>query len=137
MVGRKPVESLNAWLAGVVLLLAGSMLSTLAQPQPLPGMIAKQETDLLSPDDKLAAYDAEQAVLSRTWGMLGFDWKGPDGAYGTIISSSILPDGIGKRECRRFIHIVHHRNDKGRNPTFQGVVCRSDGGQWRPDSPPN
>lgn len=137
MVGRKSVESLTACVAGGFLLFIASVPGAVAQPQPLPGMIATQETDLLSPEDKLAAYDAEQAVLSRTWGMLGFDWKGPDGAYGTIISSSILPDGIGKRECRRFIHIVHHPNDKGRNPTFQGVVCRSNGGQWQPDSPSN
>lgn len=137
MVDQKPVDPMRARLAGALLLLLASAQGAGAQPQPLPGLIARQETDLLSYEDKLAAYDAEQAVLSRSWGMAGFNWKGPDGAYGTIISSSILSDGIGKRQCRRFIHIVHHANDNGRNPTFQGVICRSDGGQWEPDSTSN
>jgi surface antigen len=100
-------------------------VTVIAQPQSIPGMIAKKETDLLTYEDKLAAYDAEQAVLSSEWSTGGYNWKGPNGAYGTIIAQGLLAQENGKRHCRRFIHIVHHANDAGANPTFQGVVCRA------------
>ncbi len=115
----------------VPVLLAAGMLPALAQPVSVPGLIARQQTDLLSYEDKLAAYDAEQAVLSQGWGTIGYHWKGPNGAYGTIISSSSLAEG-DRRQCRRFIHIVHHANDGGANPTFQGVVCREGDQPWNP-----
>lgn len=102
-----------------------------AQTQAVAGLVARRETDLLSFEDKLAAYDAEQAVLSQGWGTTGYHWKGPNGAYGTIISGTSLAHE-GKRQCRRFIHIVHHQHDGGLNPTFQGVVCRDGDGQWEP-----
>ena len=95
-------------------------------------MIAQKETNLLTYEDQLAAYDAEQAVLASEWGTQGYSWKGPNGAYGTIIAQGALPQDNGKRFCRRFIHIVHHANDSGANPTFQGVVCREEGAEWRP-----
>jgi surface antigen len=100
-------------------------VTLIAQPQSIPGMIAKKETDLLTYEDKLAAHDAEQAVLSNEWSTPGYNWKGPNGGYGTIIAQGSLPQENGKRQCRRFIHIVHHANDSGANPTFQGVVCRA------------
>jgi surface antigen len=102
-----------------------------AQPQSIPGLIAKRETELLSHGDKIAAYDAEQAVLSSDWGTRGYNWKGPDGSYGTIIAGGVIPQAEKKQVCRRFIHIVHHANDGGANPTFQGMVCRAfPEGQW-------
>ena len=108
------------------------MSFALAQNQSISGLIAKKETDLLTYEDKLAAYDAEQAVLSQDWSVTGHEWQGPNGAYGTIIAQGSLPQEGGKRHCRRFIHIVHHANDGGANPTFQGVVCREEGAEWRP-----
>jgi len=96
-----------------------------AQPVAVSGIIAERETDLLSPEDKLAAYDAEQAVLSQGWGTTGYHWKGPNGAYGTIISGTSIAQDDGRGQCRRFIHIVHHQNDAGANPTFQGYICRT------------
>jgi surface antigen len=123
-------------LAVILLLLpAAGAASVAAQPQSIPGMIAKKETDLLTYEDKLAAYDAEQAVLSNEWNTLGYNWNGPNGAYGTIIAQGALPQTDGKRYCRRFIHIVHHANDAGANPTFQGVVCRDEGAEWRQRQP--
>jgi surface antigen len=101
-----------------------------AQPVAVSGIIAKQETDLLSHDDKLAAYDAEQAVLAQSWGTTGYDWNGPNGAYGTIISGTSIAQDDRKGQCRRFIHIIHHANDGGANPTFQGTICRA-----APDDP--
>src|SRR5690606_11012684 len=80
------------------------------QSQPVPGLIAEREAAGLSHADRLAAYDAEQAVLARNEIVLGYNWRGPDGAYGTIIVGSFLPTGRGYSQCRRFIHIVHHRN---------------------------
>lgn len=101
-----------------------------AQPVAVTGIIAKRETDLLTHEDKLAAYDAEQAVLSNDWGTQGYNWEGPNGAYGTIISSGSIPQPNSNAFCRRFIHIVHHANDGGANPTFQGYICRA-----TPDAP--
>ena len=125
MVGRKALIRFAAFSA-----LCAIALPVCAQPQSISGLIAKRETDLMSYEDKLAAYDAEQAVLSLGWGTTGYHWKGPDGAYGTIISGTSLSHG-DQRQCRRFIHIVHHSNDGGLNPTFQGVVCRvSRDSQW-------
>ncbi|MBK8008178.1 MAG: hypothetical protein IPK23_06900 [Rhizobiales bacterium] len=72
-------------LAGLAALAVNTAVP-IAQPVALPGIIAKRETDLLSYEDKLAAYDAEQAVLSSDWGTQGLHWKGPNGAYGTIIA---------------------------------------------------
>ena len=118
------------WLACAGLIANSNVL--LAQPQSVPGIVAKRETDLLTYEDKIAAYDAEQAVLSQDWPVTGYDWQGPNGAYGTIIVQGSLPQNGGKRHCRRFIHIVHHANDGGANPTFQGVVCRDEGGHWTP-----
>ena len=112
---------------------AADFSMAVAQPQLVPGIIAKRETELLSPDDKLAAYDAEQAVLSLDYGVTGYDWRGPDGGYGTLISGNSLAQTNPNRHCRRFIHIVHHKNDGGANPTFQGVVCRAEGAEWRPE----
>jgi len=104
-----------------------------AQPQSVTGIIAKRETDLLTYEDKLAAYDAEQAVLATGWGTQGYNWKGPNGAYGTIISSGAIPQPNSNAVCRRFIHIVHHANDGGANPTFQGTICRAtEDAEWVP-----
>ncbi len=103
-----------------------------ARSLPVPGLVARQETALLSFEDRIAAYDAEQAVLSQTWGVPGYHWKGPNGAYGTIISGASLPQERGNRICRRFIHIVHHKDDGGSNPTFQGMICRDAAGKWEP-----
>lgn len=104
-----------------------------AQPVGIHGIIAKRETDLLTYEDKLAAYDAEQVVLANEWGSQGYDWKGPNGAYGTIISSGSIPQPNSNAFCRRFIHIVHHANDGGANPTFQGMICRaSPDAEWVP-----
>lgn len=104
-----------------------------AQNQSLSGLVARQETLSLSWEDRIAAYDAEQAVLSQQWGVPGYHWKGPNGAYGTVISGASIPRDGGKRICRRFIHIVHHANDGGANPTFQGMVCRNGDGLWEPE----
>lgn len=114
----------------LALLAAVAALALPASSQSIPGMIAKRETDLLSYEDKLAAYDAEQGALAQTGIVLGHNWKGPNGAYGTIIVGSFVPNISGFAQCRRFIHIVHHANDGGANPTFQGVICRDSGGQW-------
>jgi surface antigen len=119
-------------LFALALLILSLNLKATAQPQSIPGLISKRETDLLTYEDKLAAYDAEQAVLSSEWGTEGYNWTGPNGAYGTIIVQGSLPQADGKRHCRRFIHIVHHANDAGANPTFQGVVCQGEGAEWRP-----
>jgi hypothetical protein len=54
-------------LFALALLIFATGVTAIAQPQPIPGMIAKRETDLLTYEDKLAAYDAEQAVLSNEW----------------------------------------------------------------------
>lgn len=116
--------------AALALLLAGLTLAVAAQPQGVPGIIAKRETDLLSYDDKLAAYDAEQAVLNQGSIVLGHNWKGPNGGYGTIIAGSFVLTVKGFQQCRRFIHIVHHPNDGGLNPTFQGTICRDSGDRW-------
>lgn len=113
----------------VLISLFGSQ-TAFAQGQPIDGLIAKKETDLLTYEDKLAAYDAEQAVLANQWGTQGYNWKGPNGAYGTIISSGAVPQPNASGHCRRFIHIVHHANDRGANPTFHGRACRE-----TPDSP--
>lgn len=130
MVGAEAMRRL--WLI-VVLVLAGGaadLSAPAAQPQPVPGLIAQRETELLSYEDKLAAYDAEQAVLAQDGMVRGYNWRGPDGAYGTIIAGGALAQDGGRRHCRRFIHIVHHPNDGGANPTFQGVACRDQGGLW-------
>jgi surface antigen len=117
-------------------MLAAMLLFTVAtaaaQNQSVPGLVARQEAASLSFEDRIAAFDAEQAVLSQDYGVTGYQWEGPNGAYGTIISGDALPHDGGRRHCRRFIHIVHHKDDGGANPTFQGVVCRSEGGQWEP-----
>lgn len=117
---------------GFIVCLLCTVAAGVAQTPSVPGLVAKRETELLSLEDKIAAYDAEQAVLSQQWGVTGYDWEGPNGAYGTIISGTSLAQDEGKRYCRRFIHIVHHRNDGGANPTFQGVVCRHGEGHWEP-----
>jgi len=122
---------LSSFLAAALFLLTNASFA-FAQNQSISGLIAKKETDLLTYEDKLAAYDAEQAVLSQDWSVTGHEWQGPNGAYGTIIAQGSLPQEGGKRHCRRFIHIVHHANDGGANPTFQGVVCRDEGAEWRP-----
>jgi len=102
-----------------------------AQTQSIPGLIAKRETAALSYEDKLAAYDAEQAVLANGAMTLGHNWQGPNGAYGTIIASGLIPQARRFAICRRFTHIVHHKNDGGLNPTFLGTVCRDSDGQWK------
>lgn len=102
-----------------------------AQGQSFPGLIAARETATLSYEDRLAAFDAEQAALAQGGLVTGFDWKGPKGAYGTIIVGGIVPQPGTFSHCRRFIHIVHHKNDGGRNPTFQGTVCRDGDGKWK------
>jgi surface antigen len=117
-------------MLAAILLVAAPMAAALNQS--VPGLVARQETASLSFEDRIAAFDAEQAVLSQDYGLTGYQWEGPDGAYGTIISGNSLPHDGGRRHCRRFIHIVHHKDDRGANPTFQGVVCRSEGGQWEP-----
>ena len=132
MVGAREMKKRLLLLLAGLAALAVNTAVPIAQPVALPGIIAKRETDLLSYEDKLAAYDAEQAVLSSDWGTQGLHWKGPNGAYGTIIAQAALPHEGSKRHCRRFIHIVHHQNDGGANPTFQGVVCRNEGAEWRP-----
>ena len=106
-----------------------------AQPQSIIGLIARNETALLSHDDQIAAYDAEQAVLAQSWRTTGYDWKGPNGAYGTIISGTSIAQDESRRQCRRFIHIVHHARDGGVNPTYQGFVCRDHDGDWQPQPP--
>jgi surface antigen len=104
---------------------------TLAQSHSIPGLIAERATAALTYEDRLAAYDAEQAVLATGGLVLGHNWKGPNGAYGTIIVGSFLPTVSGFSECRRFIHVIHHKDDGGTNPTFHGTICRDGGGQWR------
>jgi surface antigen len=116
----------------IAILVFAAASAAAAQSQSIPGLVASKETAMLSYDDKLAAYDAERAVLSSDWGTQGHDWQGPNGAYGTIISGALVPHGAEKRPCRRFIHIVHHANDGGANPTFQGTICRDSAGQWLP-----
>lgn len=101
-----------------------------AQNQAIPGLIAKRETAGLSYEDKLAAYDAEQAVLAKNEIVLGYNWKGPNGAYGTIIVGSFMPTVSGYGQCRRFIHIIHSKGDGGLNPTFQGTICRDGSNHW-------
>jgi surface antigen len=115
-------------IAAFAIICAGEAL---AQSAAVPGIIAKRETELLSYEDKLAAYDAEQAVLSQDAWVEGYHWKGPKGAYGTIIAGGAIPQPNNSTEfCRRFIHIVHHKDDGGANPTFQGFVCNNGSGQW-------
>lgn len=126
MVGRTAV-ALPALLAMLALAAA---TANMAADSRLPRLLAQAETALLSDDDRVAAYDAETAVLSQRWGIAGYHWRGPDGAYGTIISGAEVPEAGGQRICRQFIHIVHHKADGGANPTFQGRVCRLEGGFW-------
>jgi surface antigen len=126
MVGRKAI-AVPAAIAGVAVTALASI--GIAAEASFPRLIAQNQTALLSYDDKVAAFDAETAVLSLQWGVPGHHWKGPDGAYGTVISGVEVPER-GGRICRRFIHIVHHKDDGGANPTFQGRVCRLAGGSW-------
>lgn len=127
MVGRRAV-AVPAGIAGVAVMALASIC--IAADAASPRLIAQNEAALLSDDDKVAAFDAETAVLSLQWGVPGYHWRGPDGAYGTIISGAEVPQQDGRRICRRFIHIVHHKDDGGANPTFQGRVCRIVGGLW-------
>lgn len=119
-------------LIPVAVLMFAATLSAAAQSPAIPGLIAKRETAVLSYEDKLAAYDAEQAALGHGGLVLGYNWKGPKGAYGTIIVGGLIPQTGRFGICRRFTHIVHHKDDGGRNPTFSGTVCRGEGGQWSP-----
>jgi hypothetical protein len=127
MVNRKAITAPLVVAAVAVTALASLCI---AADAPFPRLIARNEALLLSYDDKVAAFDAEMAVLSQQWGVPGYHWKGPDGAYGTIISGAEVPQQGGQRICRRFIHIVHHKDDGGANPTFQRRVCRVAGGLW-------
>ena len=129
-------KTLRVYLFVLAALTAAYSPFALAQGQPVAGMIARKQTDLLTYEDKLAAYDAEQAVLSSDWGT-GSDahnWTGPNGAYGTIIAGGPFPQPNSKAQCRRFIHIVHHTNDGGKNPTYHGMACRATpDARWEPD----
>lgn len=126
MVSRAAMTNRMAALLAAVF---GFIPAAIAQTSAISGLVAKMEANLLSFDDKLAAFDAEQAVLSQQWGVTGYHWRGPDGAYGTIITGASLPEAGSQRFCRRFIHIVHHKDDGGTNPTFQGMICRSASGE--------
>jgi surface antigen len=106
--------------------------SGLAQGQSIPGLVAKRETAALSADDRLAAYDAEQAVLAQDGSISGYQWQGPNGAYGTIIAGAVIAMTRRSRPCRVFIHIVHHPKDGGLNPTFHARICQGSSGQWEP-----
>jgi surface antigen len=130
MVGRAAMTRPAAALLVAFLALAPAAL---AQVPAVSALVAKKEANLLSFEDKLAAFDAEQAVLAQQWGVSGYHWKGPNGAYGTIISGASIPQAGSQRFCRRFIHIVHHKDDGGTNPTFQGTICRDPGGEWVPE----
>lgn len=105
--------------------------SVAAQQGPqVSGILAKHETEALSRGDKLAALQAEQGALESGQIVTGYEWHGPDGASGTIIVGTLVADFTVGGICRRFIHVVHHKNDGGRNPTFDGTVCRDTGGRW-------
>lgn len=124
---RREALAMLAGVAGVAMVALTSISD--AADARFPRLIAQKETALLSDGDKVAAFDAETAVLSQQWGVPGYHWKGPDGAYGTVISGAEVQERAG-RICRRFIHILHHKDDGGANPTFQGRVCRFAGGSW-------
>ncbi|QYK43920.1 MAG: hypothetical protein KF794_08875 [Xanthobacteraceae bacterium] len=111
--------------------ISGAMSVAFAQSPSVPGILAEKETALMRYEDKLAAYDAEQAVLAQDGLITGYDWRGPHGSSGTIIAGLKVPDSEGAWFCRRFIHVVHHANDGGLNPTFQATVCRHPDGKWR------
>lgn len=101
-----------------------------AQQEKVSGIFADRETASLSYPDKLAAREAERAALVSGEIVTGYEWKGPDGASGTVIVGGLVADTLSATFCRRFIHVVHHKNDGGLNPTFVGTLCRGVDGQW-------
>lgn len=92
--------------------------------------LALQETQPLSPRDRIAAAKAELEALDRDEVINGFEWKGPDGGGGLLIISGRFPSVYGMGACRRLIHIIRHSGDGGVNPTFDHVVCRGWEGKW-------
>lgn len=75
MVGRKGI-AVPAVIAGVAVTALASI--GIAAEASFPRLIAQNQTALLSYDDKVAAFDAETAVLSLQWGVPGHHWRGPD-----------------------------------------------------------
>jgi surface antigen len=94
------------------------------------GLIAKEQTRMLSERDKRAAAIAEREALNQDKAIRGFAWKGPDEASGLIIVSGQFPDFYGMGRCRNFIHVIRHPKDNGVNATFDGTVCRNWEGKW-------
>jgi surface antigen len=92
--------------------------------------LASRETTGLSEGDRLAAARAELEALDLDHPIDNFEWSGPDGTQGLLIVSSEFPSVYGMGGCRRLIHIIRHANDRGMNPTFDGVVCRDWEGKW-------
>lgn len=121
------MKPLAALVTGIV---ACFVSAAAAQEPPVSGILAVRETEALSHADKLAALKAEQGALETGQIVTGYEWHGPDGASGTIIVGTLVADFTVGGICRRFIHVVHHENDGGLNPTFDGTVCRDTGGHW-------
>lgn len=114
-------------------LLGGQVLH--AQQRTVPGILAGQETQALSYEDKLAARTAEQQALDRDEPVKSFEWHGPDGARGIIMISGEYANHVAMGRCRHFVHIIRHKDDGGVNPTFIGVVCRDWEGHWQARRP--
>lgn len=112
-------------ILGVLLFFFAALAAASAQ-QPL----ALQETQSLSPRDRIAAANAESEALDRDEVINGVEWKGPDGGGGLLIVSGRFPSVYGMGACRRLIHIIRHPGDGGVNPTFDHVVCRGWEGKW-------
>jgi len=100
------------------------------------GLIAREQTEMLSERDKRAAAQAEREALDRDQPIQSFEWEGPDGARGFIIVGAEFPNHFAMGRCRDFIHIIRHPQDGGVNPTFRATVCRDWEGNWRARSKP-
>lgn len=120
---------MNRGLLVLAALLLPAQVSV-AQQEKVPGIFADREAASLTYRDKLAAREAERTALRSGEIVTGHEWKGPDGASGTVIVGGLVADTLSATFCRRFIHVIHHKNDGGSNPTFVGTLCRGVDGQW-------
>lgn len=112
------------------LLLLAFLLPTQTHEAEIFGLIAQQQTEMLSEADKRAAARAEREALDRDEPVKSFEWQGPNGASGMIMVGGEYANHVSLGRCRNFIHIVRHKDDGGANPTFIGVVCRDWNGKW-------
>jgi surface antigen len=121
---------LGALTGGLIGAAAGRGVGGVVAGAVIGGLVGGAIGNALDEEDRRRAYAAEMDALESGGPGAPVAWRGPHGAYGTVIAGPAYPYQSYER-CREYTHTIYIQ---GRPQTARGVACRQPDGTWAPVS---